>query len=283
MDSDPLKIFLQYILPKKTLTRLVGYLASIQFPPIKNYLVRAFIERYGVNMKEALEENPERYACFNDFFIRRLKPGCRPISAGKIVSPVDGMISEIGTIRAGQLLQAKGWHYTVQELLSCDASLSAPFNEGLFATLYLSPKDYHRVHMPLDGQLREMIYVPGRLFSVQPATVRAIPQLFARNERLVTLFDTAFGPMAMVLVGATIVGGIATQWHGSVVRGKKRLHFTYGPTEDATILLSKGDEMGYFKLGSTVVLLFTNSAQLKWVRSLQAGSRVRFGESLSAS
>lgn len=281
MYSDALKTLLQFILPKKTLTRFAGYVASIQSPTIKNYLIRYFINRYGVNMQEALEENPERYTCFNEFFIRHLKPGCRPIASCGIVSPVDGMISEIGTIRAGQLLQAKGCHYTVQALLSCDANLSEQFNQGLFATLYLSPKDYHRVHMPVDGQLREMTYVPGQLFSVQPATVRRIPQLFTRNERLVTLFDTAFGLMAVVLVGATIVGGMATPWHGGVVRSKKRLHFTYAPTDGATICLSKGDEMGYFKLGSTVVLLLTSSAQLEWIRSLQSGSQIRFGEPLS--
>lgn len=280
MLSDYLKTFPQYILPKQTLTTFAGLLANIKTPAIKNRLIRQFIRQYNVDMTEALEETPEHYPCFNEFFIRRLKPECRPISEADVVSPVDGFISELGEVSFGQLLQAKGRRYTVSSLLACEQTDAARFHNGLFATFYLSPKDYHRVHMPIQGTLTNMIYVPGKLFSVQPATSRVIPYLFARNERLVVLFDTEFGAMAMVLVGAVIVGGIGTGWHGDVVRGRKKAVFHYPEASTPPLVLSKASEMGFFKLGSTVVLLFEDKQRIKWLPSIQPGNQIRLGEAL---
>ena len=253
-------------------------MANVKIPFIKNRLIRNFIKDYEVNMSEACEESIENYACFNDFFIRHLKPECRPIAKEGIVSPVDGAISEIGSITAGKLLQAKGREYTVSELLACDDVRSAQFSNGRFATLYLSPKDYHRVHMPIEATLKDMIYVPGKLFSVQPTTARVIPSLFARNERLVVFFDTPVGLMAMVLVGAMVVGAIGTSWHGDIRRGRKRQHFSY---HDANTILKKAAEMGYFKLGSTVILLFADGERMEWKDNLHAGDKIRLGEVLA--
>lgn len=281
MLSDYVKTFIHYQTPKKALTSVAGYLANLEKPFIKNQLIRYFIRKYDVNMAEALEENPLAYRTFNAFFIRRLKPACRPIATTGITSPVDGCISEIGRINKGQLLQAKGRYYSVGHLLACESSLSAQFENGHFATLYLSPKDYHRVHMPINATLREMIYVPGELFSVQPTTARMVPQLFARNERLVIFFDTAIGLMAMVLVGATIVGGIATTWQGDVIRSNEYKHFYYNAADEPAITLQKADEMGYFKLGSTVILLFANNAPMQWLASLSKGQPIRLGEGLA--
>lgn len=278
MPRDYLKTAPQYIIPARALNAYAKFMANVKIPVIKNRLIRNFIKDYNVNMSEALEESIDSYACFNDFFIRHLKPACRPVATEGIVSPVDGVISEIGAITSGKLLQAKGRHYTVSELLACDEQLSSQFNHGHFATLYLSPKDYHRVHMPIDATLKEMIYVPGRLFSVQPSTARVVPNLFARNERLVVFFDTPVGLMAMVLVGAMVVGAIGTSWHGDIRRGNKRVHFSY---EDASIALNKATEMGYFKLGSTVVLLFADNQHMQWNSDLHAGDTIRMGESLA--
>jgi phosphatidylserine decarboxylase len=280
MLSDYLKALWHCILPKRAMTTLAGFLATIKNPVIKNHLIRYFIRKYDVNMREAREENLDNYADFNAFFIRHLKPECRPIADAGIVSPVDGYISEIGHINAGTLIQAKGRSYSVHELLACEAGLSSQFDQGLFATLYLSPQDYHRVHMPIEATLKEMIYIPGKLFSVQPATARVIPKLFARNERLVVFFDTSVGLMAMVLVGATIVGAIGTQWHGDVVRSNKPSHFDY--SEDSTMgaFLQQAAEMGYFKLGSTVILLFADNQRVQWQQGLFAGDKIRFGQAL---
>lgn len=280
MLSDYLKATLQYLLPKNALTALAGYLATIKTPMIKNYLIRYFMNKYNVNLREAREENPKNYVDFNDFFIRHLKPECRPIADSGIISPVDGYISEIGNISKSILIQAKGHYYSVQELLACEEELSSQFNAGLFATLYLSPQDYHRVHMPIEATLKEMIYVPGKLFSVQPATARTIPKLFARNERLVVFFDTPVGLMAMVLVGATIVGAIGTQWHGDIVRSRKPSHFVYSQSPDICTTLQKAAEMGYFKLGSTVILLFADNQRVQWKNNFHSGGKIRFGEAL---
>ena len=278
--SDYLKIILQYLLPKQALTIFAGCMAGIEVPVVKNYLIRWFIQRYNVNMQEALEENPEHYPHFNAFFIRQLKPGVRPVAAADVVCPVDGFVSEIGVIEQGQMLQAKGRVYQVDDLLATTPLRSALFQKGSFATLYLSPQDYHRVHMPMDAVLREMVHVPGTLFSVQPATTRMIPRLFARNERLVVFFDTHVGPMAMVLVGATIVGAIGTTWHGDLIRRLKRQVFTYDADTTVKTILQKSDEMGYFKLGSTVILLFSESVRMQWEPSLQTGARVQTGQVL---
>ncbi|MCP0914954.1 MULTISPECIES: archaetidylserine decarboxylase [Legionella] len=278
MLSDYLKTFPQFVLPKRALTAFAGCLANVKNPAVKNQLIRHFIRRFAVDMTEAREERPEQYACFNDFFIRQLKPECRPLASADILSPVDGFISELGEINAGKLLQAKGWYYSVQELLAGDEQKSKQFAHGRFATLYLSPKDYHRVHMPIDAVLKEMIYVPGKLFSVQPATARVIPRLFARNERLVVYFETKIGPMAMVLVGATIVGGIGTSWHGDIMRGRKPAQYVYPEEGENAYALSQAQEMGYFKLGSTVILMFAEGQSMQWLEQLHAGKQIRFGE-----
>lgn len=278
MLSDRMYVLFHYCLPKKALTMLAGYLATIKIPLIKNAFIRYFMGKYEINMDEALKPNLEDYPDFNAFFIRQLKPDCRPIAETEIISPVDGYLSEMGNIQKGTLIQAKGRHYSVHELLASDAALSASFNQGLFATLYLSPQDYHRVHMPIAGRLKEMMYVPGTLFSVQPTTVRMIPKLFARNERLVVFFETSVGLMAMVLVGATIVGAIGTSWEGDIARSAQPRHTNY--TEEISI--EKAEEMGYFKLGSTVILLFANGAKLKWQDGLSCGDKIRFGQALGA-
>jgi phosphatidylserine decarboxylase len=281
MPKDYIKTFPQYVLPKHSLTTLAGILAEISHPRIKNYLIRRFIRRFKVNMQEALKEHPEEYRNFNEFFIRRLKPESRPLACSDIVSPVDGFVSEIGSIQEGQLLQAKNKFYSVAELLGRTPEECEQFNHGAFATLYLSPRDYHRVHMPMDGTLLKMTYIPGKLFSVQPTTARVIPKLFAINERLVIYFNTDIGTMVMVLVGATIVGGIGTSWHGNVIRGSRQLEFNYSHQQASMkTVLHKAEEMGYFKLGSTVVLLFAQGHKMAWEKHLQAGSPIKFGGAL---
>lgn len=241
MLIDFIKTFPQYLLPKQALTVLAGLLADVKSPAVKNFIIRQFIAKYRVNMQEALVEDPAIYKSFNEFFIRNLKPESRPLAKADIISPVDGVVSELGRINEGQLLQAKGRYYTVADFLANEPA-SAQFQDGHFITLYLSPKDYHRVHMPLDGMLHKMVYIPGRLFSVQPTTARVIPQLFARNERLVIYFETRLGLMAMVMVGATIVGAIGTSWHGELRRQKKVQTFEY---QQAETMLKQGSEVGF--------------------------------------
>jgi phosphatidylserine decarboxylase len=278
MSLDLLKTVPQYLIPQQGLTVFAGCMADVKNTRIKNYLIQRFIKKYQVNMSEALIEDPTAYSCFNEFFIRHLKPECRPLAQADIISPVDGCVSELGLIKKGQLVQAKGRHYSVEELLSCNEERAQPFIEGQFATLYLSPKDYHRVHLPIDARLISMNYIPGALFSVQPTTARVVPKLFARNERLAIFFDTKIGPMAMVMVGATIVGAIGTSWHGEITRSKQSVSFDY--SKDALkSVFKQGDEAGFFKLGSTVVLLFAKGA-MEWNKTLKAGSPIRFGQAL---
>ena len=281
MPYDVLKTVPQYLFPKKGLTAFAGCLADVKISRVKDHLIGRFIKKYQVNMNEALVEDPRAYACFNDFFIRHLKPGCRPLAAADIISPVDGAVSELGSIEAGQLIQAKGKSYTVAELLDCDEETAQKYTNGQFATLYLSPKDYHRVHMPMPARLLSMNYIPGALFSVQPTTARVVPKLFARNERLAVFFETEIGPMVMVMVGAAIVGAIGTSWHGDVKRIKKRVAFNYSQ-ENQEKDLTKGEEMGFFKLGSTVILLFANGHKMEWSNSLKAGSELRFGQEIGS-
>lgn len=268
--------FISYCLPKQALTQFAGLVANVTNKPIKNFIIQQFIKTYEVNMQEALIEDPLNYSCFNDFFIRHLKPESRPLAQATVISPVDGCVSEIGRIEEGQLIQAKGHNYAVEEFLACDKGIVSQFVHGQFATLYLSPKDYHRIHMPIDATLKSMTYIPGALFSVQPATTQMIPKLFARNERLVVFFDTTLGPMVMVLVGATVVGTIGTSWQGELKRSKKSYTVQYDG-----ITFKQGDEMGYFKLGSTVVLLFANGEQLQWDKSWCAGTPIRLGQAMS--
>lgn len=279
MPYDVLKTIPQYLLPKKGLTTLAGCLAEVKNTHIKNHLITRFIKKYQVNMSEALVEDPKAYACFNDFFIRQLKPECRPLAEADIISPVDGAVSELGSIVAGQLIQAKGKNYTVEELLNCNEETAKQFTQGQFATFYLSPKDYHRVHMPMTAHLRSMNYIPGALFSVQPTTARVVSNLFARNERLAIFFDTQIGPIAMVMVGAAIVGAIGTSWHGDLKRIKKKVSFNYMQDNNKNDFM-QGEEMGFFKLGSTVILLFANGQAMDWDTSLKAGSIIRFGQKL---
>ncbi|MCH9756351.1 MAG: archaetidylserine decarboxylase [Gammaproteobacteria bacterium] len=280
MRSVKAKLFLQYTLPKKALTVFGGLLANVKVVWVKNYLIRYFLKNHDVNMQEAIHESIEAYISFNDFFTRHLKSGLRPIAATDIVSPVDGFVSEFGRIEKGQLLQAKGKYYSVQDLLAVDKAQSDVFEAGSFATLYLSPKDYHRVHMPLAGQLQQMTHVPGTLFSVQPATTRHIPKLFARNERLVLLFETELGPVAVVFVGATVVGAIGTCWQGDLPRPRDIKSYDDDVLQwsDAQKTLKKADELGYFKLGSTVILLF--AANVNWTPALKAGMSIRLGAAL---
>ncbi|MGO2131527.1 MAG: archaetidylserine decarboxylase [Halomonas sp.] len=273
MSLSRLFALIQYPIPHHLLSRLVGRLAECRQPWLKNLLTRAFIKRFKVDMSEALEPDPTAYVNFNDFFTRELKADARPISEG-LVSPADGTLSEFGAIEAGQLIQAKGHHFSAMALLGGDAEAAKRFQGGSFATVYLSPRDYHRVHMPLTGTLTEMIYVPGRLFSVNAATTRHVPNLFARNERLVCHFDTEHGPMALVLVGAMIVAAIETVWAGQVtpLSGEvQRIRF------DQPIRLEKGEEMGRFKLGSTVVMAFAQPVEFS---NSEHHRKVQMGEGL---
>ena len=245
----------QYFLPKRLLTQLAGKLADLRGGALTHAMIRKFVAHYGVNMAEAADPRIESYPTFNEFFTRALREGVRPIADSAFVCPVDAAISQFGPIEHDQIFQAKGHSYSTRALLGGDQSLAHRFDHGHFATLYLAPKDYHRIHMPCDGRLMRMIYVPGNLFSVNPLTARHVPSLFARNERVVCVFDTAYGPFVNVLVGATIVGSVATVWHGVVnpPRAREMREWHY---ERENITLAKGAEMGRFRLGSTVVMLF---------------------------
>jgi phosphatidylserine decarboxylase len=254
--SDRLKVLPQYLLPKQRLTSFAGRVAGAKGGSMTTRLIRWFVGKYGVNMAEAENADIASYTSFNEFFTRALKPGARPLADAAFVSPVDGAISQFGSIDDHHILQAKGHRFTTTELVGGDAALAAQFRHGSFANLYLSPRDYHRLHMPCEGRLTRMIYVPGALFSVNPTTARGVPNLFARNERVVCVFESAeHGPFVLVLVGATIVGSMATVWHGVVnpTRTQKVVEYNYA---DKNIVLKKGDEMGRFLLGSTIVMLF---------------------------
>ncbi|PIT74691.1 phosphatidylserine decarboxylase [Limnohabitans sp. JirII-29] len=282
--NETLTVLLQYLLPKQALTVFAGTVARAQGGRFTHALIRWFVRRYHVNMDEAAQPDITHYASFNDFFTRALKPGARPLANADFVCPVDGAISQLGHIEGDQIFQAKGHHYSTQALVGGDAALAAQFADGEFATIYLSPKDYHRIHMPSAGRLRRMIHVPGDLFSVNPATARGVPGLFARNERVVCVFDmpAALGAKpqqyVLVLVGATIVGSMATPWHGVVnpPRSGKVRDWSYN---DQDIHLRQGEEMGRFLLGSTVVLLWpknTMALNPDW----QAARPVRLGEKM---
>lgn len=274
--SDRLAVWPQHVLPKQGLTRLAGAVASRQGGAWTTSLIRRFVARYGVDMGEAAEPRIEQYASFNDFFTRALKPGARPIAAADWVCPVDGAISQFGAIEGDQIFQAKGHHYSTTALVGGDAELAARFANGHFATLYLSPRDYHRIHMPCDGQLTRMIHVPGALYSVNPTTARGVPGLFARNERVVCVFDSAHGPFVLTLVGATIVGSMATTWHG-VVNAKRPGTLREWRYAGGEVTLRQGEEMGRFLLGSTVVLLFP-AGPLQFNPAWAPGGAIRLGE-----
>jgi phosphatidylserine decarboxylase len=252
--SDRLSVLPQYFIPKQALTALAGRIASARGGRLTTRLIKWFVGRYGVNMAEAANPDISSYATFNDFFTRSLKSNVRPLAPADLVCPVDGAISQFGPMVGDQIFQAKGHSYSSTALVGGDAALAARFDGGSFATLYLSPKDYHRIHMPCEGRLSRMIYVPGDLFSVNPTTARGVPGLFARNERVVCVFESAHGPFVLVLVGATIVGSMATVWHGVVnpPRAGEIRTWNY----ELELVLKQGEEMGRFLLGSTVVMLF---------------------------
>jgi phosphatidylserine decarboxylase len=254
--SDRLKVLVQHLLPKRHLTGFAGRIAGARGGAMTTRLIRWFVGHYGVDMTEAADPDISGYKSFNDFFTRPLKAGMRPLATADFICPVDGAISQFGAIDDHYIVQAKGHRFTTTELVGGDSALAAAFRHGSFANLYLSPKDYHRIHMPCDGRLTRMIHVPGDLFSVNPATARGVPNLFARNERAVCIFASPqFGSFAMVLVGATIVGSMATVWHGVVNRKRAKAvsEWTYS---DQDIVLKQGEEMGRFLLGSTIVMLF---------------------------
>ncbi|MCD8514954.1 MAG: archaetidylserine decarboxylase [Burkholderiaceae bacterium] len=281
--SDRLAVLPQYLMPKQMLTAMAGALARRPLGALTHAAIRRFVARYGVNMDEAAEPDITRYATFNDFFTRALKPGARPLADADFLCPVDGAISQFGPIARDQIFQAKGHHYSTTALLGGDAALAAPFEDGVFATLYLSPRDYHRIHMPCRGRLKRMIHVPGPLFSVNPTTARGVPGLFARNERVVCVFEGKLQgrsfDFVLVLVGATIVGSMATVWHG-VVNPPRPGEVRQWRYEGQAIELRAGEEMGRFLLGSTVVMLFPKDL-LRFNPDWAPARAIRMGEPMA--
>lgn len=270
----------QYLLPQHLLSKLMHRLCRCRWPWLKNAMIKAIIKQYNVDMSLAQQQDINAFAHFNDFFTRALRPEVRPLADSELLSPVDGNISQIGQIEAGRIIQAKGQDYSVAELLGHDVALAEQFAGGQFATIYLSPRDYHRIHMPCAGRLQHMRYLPGKLFSVNPRTVRVVSRVFARNERLVTIFDTDFGPMAVVLVGAIFVGSMQTVWHDGEITppyGKQIRDWQY---QTDIIQLAKGAEMGRFNMGSTVVVLLPQGAPA-WRQALTADMPLVMGEALS--
>jgi len=275
---DQLKIIGQYLLPKHLVSRLVGKLAAAQAGKLTTFLIKQFIAKFKIDMSEAKHSDPAHFQTFNDFFTRELRDGIRPVVEGEenISIPVDGKISQLGNIEAGRIFQAKGHDFSLRELLGGRDDIAAPFDDGLFSTIYLSPQDYHRIHMPIAGKLEKMVFIPGDLFSVNPLTAENVPNLFARNERAVAIFSTAIGPMAMVLIGATIVASIETVWGGTIAPTSNK-EIQYWDYKDQDIILEKGAEMGRFKLGSTIVALFPKNSAT-FAENLQTGSVTRLGE-----
>ena len=275
--SDRLAVLPQYLLPKQALTILAGKFASAEAGNLTTSVIRWFVGRYAVNMSEAANSDIASYTTFNQFFTRPLRDGARPLADADFLSPVDGAISQFGPIERDQIFQAKGHSYSTTALLGGDSELATHFETGSFATLYLSPRDYHRIHMPCDGRLTRMIYVPGELFSVNPTTARGVPGLFARNERVVCVFDSAFGPFVLTLVGATIVGSMATIWHGIINPPRPGVIREWRYEGDTAVNLKKGEEMGRFLLGSTVVMLFPKNT-LSFNQNWKPAGAIRMGE-----
>ncbi|RJG19202.1 archaetidylserine decarboxylase [Massilia cavernae] len=272
-----IKVLPQYLLPKRALTTFAGRVAGAKGGSMTHGLIRWFVDKYGVNMDEAVNPDIESYSSFNEFFTRPLKEGARPLAQADFICPVDGAISQFGDIDDHQIFQAKGHSFTTAQLVGGDKELAAHFQHGHFANLYLSPKDYHRLHMPCDGRLTRMIYVPGALFSVNPTTARGIPGLFARNERVVCVFESEeYGPFVLTLVGATIVGSMETVWHG-VVNPPRAPNICEWNYDDKQIVLKKGEEMGRFLLGSTIVMLFKEGA-IKFNPQWSPEKDIRLGE-----
>jgi phosphatidylserine decarboxylase len=279
--SDRLAVLPQYLLPKQALTLLAGKFASARAGSLTTNVIRWFVGRYGVNMAEAANPDIASYQSFNDFFTRPLKIDARPLAEAAFLCPVDGAISQFGPIERDQIFQAKGHSYSTTALVGGDRELAAKFENGSFATLYLSPRDYHRIHMPCDGKLTRMIYVPGELFSVNPTTARGVPGLFARNERVVCVFESAFGPFVLTLVGATIVGSMATVWHGMINPPRPGVIREWRYDNNVAVNLKKGEEMGRFLLGSTVVMLFPEKA-LSFNHDWTPTRAIRMGEMMGS-
>lgn len=275
-------VLMQYCLPHHLISRVAGYFAELEVSWFKNRLIRWFAARYKVDLTEAVDPVIEDYPSFNSFFTRALVPQARPIdhAPGRIISPADGVLSQFGEISQGKLIQAKGFDYDATSLLGGNRQWSAPFIGGKFATVYLSPRDYHRVHMPLTGQLERMVYVPGRLFSVNQTTTEYVPRLFARNERVVAIFNSDYGRFAVILVGAMVVGGIHVSWSGQITPPHGCSHAVskgYAQDQDP-VLLEKGDQLGFFNLGSTVILLFEEGMNFSFDEDLKSGMAVKVGE-----
>ena len=275
----PLSVLPQYLFPKQALTAFAGWVAGKERGWVTTEIIRRFVAKYRVNMAEALNPDISSYASFNDFFTRALQPGARPLASADWVCPVDGAVSQFGGMEGQQIFQAKGHRYSATALVGGDATLAARFEGGSFACLYLSPKDYHRIHMPCKGRLMQMIYVPGDLFSVNPTTAQGVRGLFARNERVVCVFESAHGPFVMVLVGATIVGSMATVWHG-LVNPPRLPSIKTWQYNDKMVELQRGDEMGRFLLGSTVVMLFPK-APLAFSPLWAPGQAIQMGEAMA--
>ena len=278
-----LAVLPQYLTPNHAINAFSGWVAGRERGWITTEIIRWFVRKYSVNMDEALNSDIASYASFNDFFTRALKPGARPLAKADLICPVDGAISQFGPISGDQIFQAKGHRYSTTALVGGNAALADQFRDGSFATLYLSPKDYHRIHMPCDGRLTQMIYVPGDLFSVNPTTACGVPGLFARNERVVCVFESTNGPerrnFVLVLVGATIVGSMATVWHG-VVNPPRLPDVRTWNYADEKVELKQGEEMGRFLLGSTVVMLFPK-AGLAFNPAWQPAQAIRLGEAMA--
>ena len=277
--NTKLKVVPQYLIPKQAITALAGKLASANAGRLTTSVIKWFVKRYQVNMDEAEQPDITSYESFNDFFTRPLKKGARRITKADFICPVDGAISQFGDIKADQIFQAKGHQYSTLAMLAGDKTLAARFQNGHFATLYLSPKDYHRIHMPCDGTLKSMTYVPGDLFSVNPTTAQGVPGLFARNERVICEFDSAHGVFVLILVGATIVGSMATVWHGVVNQPRLGTVNTW-TYEKQSISLKQGEEMGRFLLGSTVVMLFP-AKTLNFNKAWKPEKPIRLGEKMA--
>jgi phosphatidylserine decarboxylase len=275
-----LKVLTQYIIPKQAITALAGKLAQAEAGKLTTAVIRWFVQRYQVNMAEASQSNIQHYKSFNEFFTRPLKAGARPLAKADFVCPVDGAISQFGDIKADQIYQAKGHQYSTLAMLAGDIKLAKQFENGHFATLYLSPKDYHRIHMPCAATLKSMTYVPGDLFSVNPLTAQNVPGLFARNERVICEFDSTHGTFVLILVGATIVGSMATNWHG-VVNPPRVGRVTTWTYEDQTIEFKQGEEMGRFLLGSTVVMLFPKDT-IKFNSNWKPAKSIQLGEKMAS-
>ena len=279
---DRLFALLLYVLPHHLLSELMYWLTRCEWAPLKNLLIKLAINVYKIDMGLAEEPNPAAYPCFNAFFTRALRPDARPLAqeANTVLCPVDGAVSQAGRIEDGRIFQAKGQDYTLEELVGGDSDMAQAFEDGSFATIYLSPRDYHRIHMPLGGALKQMVYVPGRLFSVSPSTTRTVPCLFSRNERVINLFETEAGPMAIIMVGAIFVASMDTVWAGTVAPNHRRIQsLDYSGKALAPVDLEQGAEMGRCNMGSTIVLVFGKAA-VEWSDLLQPNWKVQMGQQI---